>query len=317
MNTTEKPAEDKSKRQGRSPAYPLVSLGDAIARVRKLWEAQRKHPGQIDSVLKALGYNSQSGTALRTLAALGHYGLIVDSGIGDERRISVSERAQDILLLPESDSRQADALKKAALEPAIFKELWDRYGKTLPINDSISPYLVRDKGFNESIVSEVINNYRESFQLAKLGDLGEDNSVEDSGKPQNDAASQINTKPLSSHQLKKADSVMTQTNLEHELPVLVADGRIARIPFPMSNDDFDLLIGTLNLWKKKLTKVIEKPVQQDNYPAPPFVAQWKNKDFDKMVKIVGLMGEKNGEKYYQTDDGTGIKASELFPDANK
>jgi hypothetical protein len=39
-----------------------------------------------------------------------------------------------------------------------------------------------------------------------------------------------------------------------ELPILVG-GRIAKIPFPMSEDDFELLIGTLNLWKKRLLSV--------------------------------------------------------------
>jgi hypothetical protein len=41
---------------------------------------------------------------------------------------------------------------------------------------------------------------------------------------------------------------------------------------------------------------------------------WKNKDFDKMVKIIGLMGEKDGQRYYQTDEGSGIPESELFPE---
>jgi hypothetical protein len=30
-------------------------------------------------------------------------------------------------------------------------------------------------------------------------------------------------------------------------------------PFPMTEDDFDLLIGTLNLWKKKLLAPKSKP----------------------------------------------------------
>jgi len=34
---------------------------------------------------------------------------------------------------------------------------------------------------------------------------------------------------------------------------------VARIPFPMTEDDFDLLIGTLNLWKKKLIAPKSEP----------------------------------------------------------
>jgi hypothetical protein len=44
-----------------------------------------------------------------------------------------------------------------------------------------------------------------------------------------------------------------------EMPVLVGPGKVARIPFPMTEEDFDLFIGTLNLWKKKLVKKPDQP----------------------------------------------------------
>lgn len=40
----------------------------------------------------------------------------------------------------------------------------------------------------------------------------------------------------------------------NELPVPIGDGLVARVPFPMTEEDFELLIGTLQLWKKKLVK---------------------------------------------------------------
>jgi hypothetical protein len=43
-----------------------------------------------------------------------------------------------------------------------------------------------------------------------------------------------------------------------ELPILVGVNRIARIPFPMAEDDFDMLIKTLNLWKEKLVATKDK-----------------------------------------------------------
>jgi hypothetical protein len=39
---------------------------------------------------------------------------------------------------------------------------------------------------------------------------------------------------------------------------------VARIPFPMTDDDFDLLIGTLNLWKKKLLAPRETEKRQES-----------------------------------------------------
>lgn len=82
--------------------------------------------------------------------------------------------------------------------------------------------------------------------------------------------------------------------------MLVGTGRVARIPFPMSEDDFELLIGTLNLWKKKIVN--------SDYPKS---AIWKNNDSDVPVTIVGIVGSKDGQVFYKSSDGTGIPASQL------
>jgi len=53
-----------------------------------------------------------------------------------------------------------------------------------------------------------------------------------------------------------------------QLTIPIGDGLLARVPFPMSEDDFDLLIGTLQLWKKNL---VRKPtsIPQDVAAAIP------------------------------------------------
>jgi len=78
---------------------------------------------------------------------------------------------------------------------------------------------------------------------------------------------------------------------------------MAKIPFPISEEDFDLFLNTLALWKKKL---VIKPMSF------PVTATWKNKDFDKPVNLVGFMGETGGVKYYRSEDGTGIPLTELI-----
>ena len=92
-----------------------------------------------------------------------------------------------------------------------------------------------------------------------------------------------------------------------ELQISIA-GKMVPIPFPMSEDEFELFIGTLNLWKKKLVKTLS--AIPPTIPLPKN-AMWKNGDSNKPVKIVALMGEQNGERYFQSDDGTGIPESQL------
>ena len=79
----------------------------------------------------------------------------------------------------------------------------------------------------------------------------------------------------------------------------------------MSEDDFDLFIGTLNLWKKKLIKKPEslKPV----FPEPPFTAKRKSATGETMVKIIGQPWFENGKWIFQAEGGILVPADEILP----
>jgi hypothetical protein len=244
---------DPKKAKARSPAYPAFSLAVAIDLARKLWAAQRKQETHIDSALKSLGYSARSGTALRTIAGLNHYGLIEESGSKDERKIKLSERAQDIIHLAENDPRRKEALAAAARAPAIYDALWERYGDQLPDDSAIRPFLIRDKGYNDAAVDDLLADYRATLEFAKPDKMSEDVPYEENrDKTPKDA---LRFKKTSS----QAGGSMT---LEQELPILVGANRVARIPFPMTTEDFDLLLETLNVWKKRIVIEEIKPSQE-------------------------------------------------------
>lgn len=90
---------------------------------------------------------------------------------------------------------------------------------------------------------------------------------------------------------------MTSTLRYLPIPLDIGD---APIPVGMSEDDFDLLLQTLKLWKRRIVKS-EFPKQ----------AIWKNKDSDMPVTIIGIAGSKDGQLYFQSSTQTGIPASEL------
>ena len=133
MNTD--PGNQKKARL-HNPAYPVISLGDAVEAARKV-RAQRKAEAHIGSALHTLGY-ARHGGSLRIIAALDHYGLTEQSGSKEDRKIRLSELAQDIIHLEESDQRRQDALKTAALYPTIHASLWERYGAHLPDDSELS-----------------------------------------------------------------------------------------------------------------------------------------------------------------------------------
>jgi hypothetical protein len=107
----------------------------------------------------------------RAIAALNHFGLTEESGSKDNRRIRLTDLSQNIIHLPDEDEKKISSLKKAALMPTIHQVLWERYQSTLPGDAIIKSFLIRDKSYNEVATLDVIKNYRESFDIAKLGDL--------------------------------------------------------------------------------------------------------------------------------------------------
>jgi hypothetical protein len=252
-NTSEKktPAavtpEAQKPKKGRSPAYPAVALDKAIDMARKVYDGQRKQEAHIDSTLRAIGYSSQSGSSLRAIAALKQYGLVQDTGDGDNRRIKLTDAALDILLLPESDPRKFSAIKAAALAPAIHAALWERYGALLPEDGSLMGYLTRDREYHDEAAQDIVSNYRTTFALAKL-DKSEDSQPEPE-RPANTSKPDASTPPPERSQPERKMNLSVQ-----EMPILVGPDMVAKIPFPMSEEDFDLFVGTLQLWKKKLVK---------------------------------------------------------------
>ena len=87
------------------------------------------HPGEeISFSQAATAWNMSEGSSAlpQTVAALHQYGLLVEHGWGDSRRIALSDLAISIIINPDQDPpARAAAVKEAALNPKIFAELWD------------------------------------------------------------------------------------------------------------------------------------------------------------------------------------------------
>lgn len=324
MSDTTQPLPASSKSRMRSPAYPLFGLGEAIKKIRAMWDSQRKNDAHLDSVLNSIGYGGRHGASLRAIGALNHYGLTEESGSGDNRRLRLSESAQDIIHLPEEDPKRGDALKKAALSPAIHAILWERYQHQIPQDSVLKAFLVREKGYNEAASLDVIKNYRDSFAVAKLGQVTDSKPIEvNSSHDQLPRQSPQPKVPIEALQTfaQVTAFIPPIVPMIEELPILVGPGKIARIPFPMTEGDFELLLGTLRLWKKKLVPeptppppiaTASKSVSEwvEYYPVS-LRGTWKNHERDEPVVIIGIMSGPDHSRKYLMEDGTGIPDSEV------
>lgn len=143
----------------RSPNYPAISLKEALARVSALYKAIHTHAAPREVVAKGIGYNALHGASATAISALQKYGLLERAG----EDLRISDRAMQILH-PQSPEEKAQAVRAAATAPALFAELAERFPGSMPNEELLRNYLLRN-GFAPGAVSAVILAYRETSEL--------------------------------------------------------------------------------------------------------------------------------------------------------
>ena len=155
----------------RSPQYPFISLKKALIRARELYEKEGRNRVPVPIAVGAWGYNSKSSGGNQTIAALKAYGLISDTGSKQERKVHLTDIALRVLLdeRPGSAERKK-CIRQLALYPKIFKELWNtwRNNEALPSESNMRHNLVFDYDFNENVVGNFIQTFKETIDFAGL-----------------------------------------------------------------------------------------------------------------------------------------------------
>lgn len=160
---------DYRTKKVRSPNYPGISLPAAIERAETLYERESRHAAPVPAVLAHWGYSPKSGPGFSALAAVKQFGLIDDEGRGDDRRVKLSELGLRIVQdrRPGSVERE-DAIREAALRPAVYSELWGRFG--LAASDENITYALVKMGFSENAAHDVVEGYRATVSFAQLSE---------------------------------------------------------------------------------------------------------------------------------------------------
>jgi hypothetical protein len=246
----------KAKRT-RSPSYPSFNLREAIEKARAFWNSEKRHPAPIDAVARDWNYEPKSSAVMLAVAALKKYGLLDDVGSGSQRQVKLTDSALKILLGAEGSPELEAEIKAAALRPTLHRELWTLYGEELPSDATLKSWLLLQKKFNPAVVEEFIKIYKQTISFAKLtsADIIPDTDAEQPkdkptspdplfGKP-------FSFRPMSSSAGGGAKPEPHMTADVRYLPIPLDIGN-APIPVGMSEDDFQLLLDTLRLWKKNI-----------------------------------------------------------------
>lgn len=197
-------AEDtKGASRQRSRNFPMIDLVKALERLRVLKEAGGGAYTPIEIAAKHWGYSAKSSVLLRTVGALNQYRLLDEDGGGQARRIKPSSLATRILDHYDDTVRQA-AIQEAALSPAVYRELWDRFSGELPPDETLEWELRHGElvGFvGATSVKDFIRTFRATLEftgpsasgnMAPKGktekDVDPELSMEGSGDPMAEAS---------------------------------------------------------------------------------------------------------------------------------
>jgi hypothetical protein len=155
---------------GRGPSYPSIDLERAIERVDQIAaKGAERSKMPPETFYKLWGYGPKSSGARQTIAALGYYNLVSYAGKGNDRRVTLTDLARRIVLdrRPGSEERKR-AVAAAALEPPIFRELYEAYGPLLPDRTVMESFLTIEKGFNQQGAEAAITNFIATVEYADL-----------------------------------------------------------------------------------------------------------------------------------------------------
>jgi hypothetical protein len=200
------------EKKHRSPSYPQMSIREAVQKIGALYNAIGAHPTSREVIAKGLGYGGLSGASATTIGTLNKYGLL--EGRGEE--VKVSDRAMAILH-PHSKEEHQEALRAAALEPELFRELSERFpGGSAPHDELLRNYLLRNK-FSPEAANEAILAYKETIEFVS----GFATSYDSASTDQKDAGAMI---AGSAQQHGSKTPSISSTSKDDELDLIVSYG---------------------------------------------------------------------------------------------
>lgn len=143
----------------RSPRYPNISLSEAIARARAIYQTEAMSTMTPTVAAEAMGYKGISGASLKTISSLKKYGLL--EGRGEDVRLTAD--AQILAIDNPTSPDYRAALVRAANGPEVFGDISKQFqGQASERN--IAVYLEK-RGFRQEAANLIAKYYKECREL--------------------------------------------------------------------------------------------------------------------------------------------------------
>ena len=250
--------EQKGLTRHRSPAYPALSLRSSVAKAGVIHETHRRAVAAEDVVKRAMGYDTATSHGTRAISALIQYGLIEPVGAGGARRLKLSDSFLNILLRGDGDPERARLLREAALRPTVYREMFARWGGTLPADGEISNFLLFERRFNPHVVAQLVRDFRDTHAFAGLDAsppaLAAGRAAEPAGPSVRPGAGRSDAAPEGDAAGPSAPPDATEAAVPYRMPL--RDGReaVVLLPRDVRIPEIDVVIRFLALMKEALSE---------------------------------------------------------------
>jgi hypothetical protein len=164
---TKKTATGKGSRH-RSPAYPFVSLSEALEKAEAIFRQDKRAYASPEAILSHLGLSATGGKARRIVSAMRQYGLLDE----DSGKYRISDAAFKIINLSESSEERRELIRQAAITPPIISRTVEIFGGELPSDATLKDHLITGEDFNPDSVTLFIRVLRETLDFAKIPSVG-------------------------------------------------------------------------------------------------------------------------------------------------
>ena len=254
--------KDANTKRQRSPDYPFYSLLDCVKYLENLVKKDGLVKLPKKTALAHMGFDLTGQTVWRASSAITGFGLLEEEGPVDNRIFKFTDIGREIVLIKDKDEPQKiKALRRAALNYEIIKQIHDVWDQGLPSNDDVIKAELIRLGFTERAAARFVIVLRETYDYARLGGsgiLGEESLPE-----------------VKMDNVKQESSIMNgslKQNLEGlaGYTLTLSKGKEVRLftSDNLSSEDFDFMIQ----WIKRLDLV--KAVSTER----PEVMEQKNDD---------------------------------------
>ena len=170
---------------------PFLNLEDAIEKTRILYQKAKRNAIHLSAAATYFGYSPKASSFTLIIAALKKYGLVLDEGNSEGRRVRLSDLGHQIVadsreVSPERESK----IRHAALLPKAHRELWEEFGPDVPDDNTLEVYLKLEKSYTPDAARSVVRVYRATLLFAGLdqrgilGDVSADDADMDPAVPE-------------------------------------------------------------------------------------------------------------------------------------